>query len=96
MDDFSRVTRIYFMKSHFEVFTHFCVFYAEVKTQFNTSVRILRSDFAKEYMSELFQSYMRQHDTLRRPSCVDTPSQHGVVERKNRHLLETAWGFCSK
>jgi len=90
VDDFSRMTWIYFMKSRSEVFTHFCAFCAEVKTQFNTSVRILRSDNAKEYMSELFQSYMRQHGILHQTSCVDTPSQNGVAERKNRHLLETA------
>jgi len=89
VDDFSRMTWIYFMKSRSEVFTHFCAFYAEVKTQFNASVRILRSDNAKEYMSESFQSYMRQHGILHQSSCVDTPSQNGVAERKNRHLLET-------
>uniref|UniRef100_A0A0V0IC00 Putative ovule protein n=1 Tax=Solanum chacoense TaxID=4108 RepID=A0A0V0IC00_SOLCH len=83
------MTWIYFMKSRSEVFTHFCAFYAEVKTQFNASVRILRSDNAKEYMSESFQSYMRQHGILHQSSCVDTPSQNGVAERKNRHLLET-------
>nr|XP_016492553.1 PREDICTED: uncharacterized protein LOC107812042 [Nicotiana tabacum] len=72
------------------MFTYFSAFCAEVKTQFNASVRTLRSDNAKEYMSELFQSYMRQHGILHQSSCVDIPSQNGVVERKNRHLLETA------
>lgn len=51
-------------------------------------MRILRSDNAKKYMSEWFQSYMRQHDILHQSSYVDTPSQNGVAERKNRHLLE--------
>ena len=90
VDDLFRMTWIYFMKSHSEVFSHFCVFCAEVKTQFNASVRILRSDNAKEYMSELFQSSMRKHGILHKSSCADTPSQNGVAERKNRHLLETA------
>lgn len=77
------------MKIRLEVFTHFCVFYAEVKTQFNALVHILRSDNTKEYMSESFQSYMRQHGILHQPLCVDTPPQDGVAERKNKHLLET-------
>ena len=32
---------------------------------------------------------MLQNDILHQTSCVDTPSHNGVVERKNRNLLET-------
>ena len=78
------------MKNRSEVFSHFSAFCAEIKTQFNVSVRILRSDNAKEYLSEQFQTYMTQNGILYQTSCVDTPSQNGVTERKNRHLLETA------
>ncbi|XP_059295583.1 uncharacterized protein LOC132048919 [Lycium ferocissimum] len=63
--------------------------YDPYKTQFNATIRTLRSDNAKEYMSESFHSYMRRHGILHQSSCVDTPSQNGVAERKNRHLLET-------
>ena len=31
---------------------------------------------------------MLQHGILHKTSCVDTPSQNGVAERKNRLLLE--------
>lgn len=51
---------------------------------------MLRSDNAKDYMSKLSQSF---HETTQcSPSilCVDTPSQNGVAEKKNGHLLETA------
>jgi hypothetical protein len=58
VDNFSGMTWIYFMKNRSEVFTHFSTFYAEIKTQFNISVHILRSDNAKEYMSVSFQHYM--------------------------------------
>ena len=60
------------------------------KTQFNVFVCILQSDNAKEYFSKPFNSYMSQNGILHQSSCVDTPPQNSVVERKNRHLLEVA------
>ena len=54
VDDFSRVTWLYLMKSHSEFFSHFSVFCTEIQTQFHVSVQTLRSDNAKEYLSEPF------------------------------------------
>ena len=88
MDDHSRVSWLYLMKSRSELFSIFCAFYAEIKNHFNVSIRNLRSDNAKEYFSDLFKDYMTANGILHQSSCVDTPSQNGVVERKNRHLLE--------
>ena len=77
------------MKSRFEFFSHFSAFCAKIQTQFHVFVQTLRSDNDKEYLSEPFQSFMLQHGILHQTSCVDTPSQNGVAERKNIHLLET-------
>ncbi|KAJ9553858.1 hypothetical protein OSB04_017903 [Centaurea solstitialis] len=90
VDDYSLTTWLYFMKNRSEVFTHFCSLNAEIKTQFKVSIQTLRSDNAKEYLSQTFQSYMLQNGILHESSCVDTPAQNGVAERKNRHLLEVA------
>ncbi|CAH9055335.1 unnamed protein product [Cuscuta epithymum] len=84
------MTWIYFMKRRSELFSHFCAFCAEIKTQFNVPVRVLRGDNAQEYLSASFKLYMAQHGIIHQTSCVDTPPQNGVAERKNRHLLETA------
>ena len=70
-------------------FSHFSAFCAEIQTGFHVSLQTLRSDNVKEYLSEPFQSFMLQHGILHHISCVNTPSHNGVVERKNRHLLET-------
>ena len=78
------------MKNCPELFSHFRAFYAEIHTQFHVYVQNLRSDNAKEYVSEQFQSFMLQHGLLHQTSCVDTPAHNGVDKRKNRHLLETA------
>ena len=90
VNDYSRTTWLYLMKNSSELFFHFRAFCAEIHTQFYVYVQNLRSDNAKEYMSEQLQSFMLQNDILHQTSCVDTPSQNGVIERKNRHLLETA------
>ena len=89
VDDFFRVTWLYLMKNRSELFSHFSAFCAEIQTQFHVFVQTLKSDNAIEYLSEPFQFFMLQHGILHKTSCVDTPSQNGVAERKNRHLLET-------
>ena len=89
VDDFSRVTWLYLMNSRSELFSHFTAFCAKIQTQFHVLVQILRSDNAKEYLSEPFQSFMLQHGILNQTYCVDTPTHNGVTERKNRHLLDT-------
>jgi hypothetical protein len=84
VDDFSRVTYLYLMKNSFELFTYFSAFYTEIKTQFNVVVQTLRSDNAKEYFSESFQSYMIQNGILHQSSCVDILSQNGVQQQQQQ------------
>ena len=90
VDDYSRITWLYLKKNCSELFSQFRAFCVEIYTQFHVYVQNLRSDNAKEYVSEQFQSFMLQHGILHQTSCVDTPAQNGVAKRKNRHLLETA------
>ena len=52
VDDYSQTTWLYLMKNRSELFSHFLAFYVEIKTQFHTSIQNLRSDNAKEYLSE--------------------------------------------
>ena len=44
VDDFSRVTWLYQIKSCYEFFSHFHAFCAEIQTQFHVFVKKLRSD----------------------------------------------------
>ncbi|RVW99739.1 Retrovirus-related Pol polyprotein from transposon TNT 1-94 [Vitis vinifera] len=46
-------------------------------------------DNAREFFSP-FTSFMSHHGILHQSSCAHTPQQNGIVERKNRHLVETA------
>ena len=46
------------MKSRSKLFYDFSAFCVEIQTQFHVSVQTLRSDNAKEYMSEPFQSFI--------------------------------------
>ena len=78
------------MKTRVEQFSIFQKFHVEIRTQFNTSICILRSDNAKIYFFMSFSSFMSSHGILHQSSCAYTPQQNGVTERKNRHLVETA------
>ena len=87
VDDYSRTTWLYLMKNRLKLFSNFRALCAEIHTQFHVFIQNLRNDNAKEYMSVKFQSFILQNDILHQTSCVDTHSQNGVVERKNRHIF---------
>ena len=77
------------MQNRSDLFSIFQKFYQEIKTQFGVPIRVLRSDNAREYLSQSFQHFMSSHGILHQTSCAHTPQQNGVAERKNRHLVDT-------
>jgi len=87
VDDYSRYTLIFLLKQKSEVvkvLEHFVIF---VQTQFETTIKIIRSDNGIEFvMTNFFVSKVIIHQT----SCVNTPQQNSIVERKHGHLLDVA------
>ena len=79
------------MKEKSKVRHIFQTFNLMVQNQFNSKIQVLKSDNAKEYFTSSLSTYLQNHGIIHISSCVDTPQQHGVAERKNRHLLEVAW-----
>lgn len=68
--------------------TAFKSFYNMFHTQFDTKLWILRSDNVGEYLSNSLSSFFDAFGIVHHTICLGTLEQNGVVERKNRHLLE--------
>lgn len=51
------------------------------------------SDNGSEFLSNKMQHFFSENGVIHQRSCVSTPQQNGVVERKHRHLLEVAWAL---
>jgi hypothetical protein len=90
VDDHTRITWLFLMKEKSEVGTLFRNFNSMIQTQFQTKIQVLKTDNAKEYFNTILGSYLLNQGIIHISSCVDTPQQNGVAERKNRHLLEVA------
>jgi Reverse transcriptase (RNA-dependent DNA polymerase)/Integrase core domain/gag-polypeptide of LTR copia-type len=88
IDDKSRTTWLYLLKSKREVISVFKEFYNMVRTQFNKAIKILRTDNGTEYTNHEFQNNLRELGIIHQTTCPRTPQQNGFAERKNRHLLE--------
>ena len=87
VDDFTRCTWVYMLKTKSEVSSLLPNFCNMVKTQFNTSVKTIRTDNGSEFFLTKFYG---DNGIVHQRSCVETPQQNGVVERKHQHLLNTA------
>ncbi len=88
IDDHTRKVWVYFMKQKGEVFQHFLNFKAMVEKEKGVNIKCLRSDGGREYFSNEFSEYLKEHGIQRKYSCSYSPQQNGVAERKNRHIAE--------
>jgi len=87
VDDYSRYTWVFPLKQKFEVVKILENFVIFIQTKFETTITVIRSDNETEFfMNNFFINKGIMHQT----SCVNTPQQNSIVERKHSHLLNVA------
>ncbi|CAL1405238.1 unnamed protein product [Linum trigynum] len=107
VDDFSRATWVYLLSYKSDVEGYLKMFINMAETQFDKKVSRVQADNGLEFQTNSLRSFYEDRGIVLQTTCTDTPQQNGVVERKHRHLLETAralrfranlplrfWGEC--
>jgi hypothetical protein len=84
VDDFTRHTWLFLMKNKHETRTLVKNFVRLVHTQFSCKIKMIRSDNGSEFLMDPFYN---EHGIVHQRSCVETPEQNAVVERKHRHIM---------
>ena len=90
IDDYSRYSFVYFIKSKDEVFGKFREFVNLVENQTGSKVKAIRTDNGGEYSSKAMAEYCKEkgiRHELTNPYC---PEQNGIAERFNRTIIEAA------
>ncbi|MFV1056248.1 DDE-type integrase/transposase/recombinase, partial [Klebsiella pneumoniae] len=59
VDDFTKYTWLYPLKHKSQAYTTFVTFEKMVKTQFNSHVKLFRSDNKKEYVNNIFGQFLQ-------------------------------------
>ncbi|XP_074302539.1 uncharacterized protein LOC141634162 [Silene latifolia] len=90
VDDHTRVTWTFLMKFKTQVASILSTFFAQVENQFNKTVKMVRSDNGTEIFQEECAHLFNTKGILHQRSVPGVPQQNGRVERKHRHLVETA------
>ncbi|KAB2600513.1 hypothetical protein D8674_043037 [Pyrus ussuriensis x Pyrus communis] len=80
VDDCTRYMWIFPLYNKSEVFLIF----------FGAQIKCLQSDGGGEFVSHSFKEFMQSKGMVHRISCPCTPQQNGLVERRHRHVVETA------
>lgn len=88
IDDFSRMTWVYFMRQKSEVFSIFKKFKSLVERQSDNFIKCLRSNRGKEYTSKQFDKFCEDEGMERQLTVGYTPQQNGVSKRKNQTVME--------
>jgi GAG-pre-integrase domain/Integrase core domain len=109
-DDFSRYDYVYLMRHKSESFEKFKEFKAEVENQLGKKIKVFRTDWGGEYLSDEFRGYLKAHGIVPRLTPPGMPQWNDVqYERRNRTLLDmirsmmsraelsrSFWGFAFK
>ncbi|KAJ9566973.1 hypothetical protein OSB04_002939 [Centaurea solstitialis] len=90
VDEFSRFTWLEFLRAKSDVADRIIAFIKRIQVSLNLKVKKLRSDNGTEFRNSKLQSFLEHVGISHNFSAVRTPQQNGVVERKNRTLVEAA------
>jgi transposase InsO family protein len=107
MDDFSKYAEVYVMTEKSEAKEKLVDVLMEWENQLELTVKILRSDGGKEFVSNLVTDYCTSKGIKQQVTPRYTPESNGKIERLNRtikekvrcmlidgHLPVEWWGLC--
>ncbi|GJS26707.1 putative ribonuclease H-like domain-containing protein [Tanacetum coccineum] len=90
MDDYSRYTWVYFLHSKDETPKIIKKFIAQAQLNYKAKVCKIHTDNGTEFKNATLKAHYEKLGIMQKISTARTPQQNGVVERRNRTLVETA------
>nr|GEX61297.1 retrovirus-related Pol polyprotein from transposon TNT 1-94 [Tanacetum cinerariifolium] len=90
VDDYSRYTWTHFFRSKDKIPEVLIDFLRLVQRGLQAQVRIIRTDKGTEFLNQTLHAFFATEGILHQTSVARTPKQNGVVERRNRTLVEAA------
>nr|GEZ44749.1 hypothetical protein [Tanacetum cinerariifolium] len=90
VDDFSRYTWTHFLRSKDETPEVLIEFLRLVQRGLHAQVRIVRTDKGTKFLNQTLHAYFASEGILHQMSVARTLEQNGIVERRNRTLVEAA------
>jgi transposase InsO family protein len=89
IDDYSRFTWIFFLHDKSEIQEVLKKFLKRAQNEFDAKVKKIRSDNGSEFKNTQVEDYPDQEGIKHEFLAPYTQQQNGVVERKNRTLIES-------
>nr|GEV58335.1 hypothetical protein [Tanacetum cinerariifolium] len=90
VDDYSRYTWTYFLRSKDETPKVLINFLNLVQRGIHAQVRTVRTDKGTKFLNKTLYAYSAQEGIEHQMPTAQTPEQNGIVERRNRTLVEAA------
>ncbi|GJZ46719.1 retrovirus-related pol polyprotein from transposon TNT 1-94 [Tanacetum coccineum] len=90
VDDYSRFTWVKFLRSKDETPVFVINLLKQLQVSLNKTVRFVRTDNGTEFVNKNLTDFYESVGITHEKTVPRTPQQNGVVERRNRTLVEAA------
>jgi transposase InsO family protein len=90
VDDYSRFTWVFFLRGKSQTQETLKRFLRQAQNVFGLRIKKIRSDNGTEFKNSQIEGFLEEEGINHEFSYPYTPQQNGVVERKNRTLLDMA------
>ncbi|GJS02899.1 retrovirus-related pol polyprotein from transposon TNT 1-94 [Tanacetum coccineum] len=90
VDDYSRFTWVRFLRTKDEAPEAIIKCIKNIQVRLNATVRNVRTDNGTEFVNQTLREFYENVGISHQTSVARTPQQNGVVERRNRTLVEAA------
>jgi transposase InsO family protein len=90
VDDYSCYSWVFFLENKNEVFEHFRSLALRLNNEHPNCLKAIHSDNETKFRNASFDQFSLEHGIDQQFSAPHVPQQNGVVEQKNRTLVEMA------